>query len=392
MANHNLPTQVSDPSRGGYAALARDGAVGLVDKIESMHLAIAEQPLRALRSNPVTAVHAGLVNVAHRGVARAVYAGVRQGLNLALTLADAWETGARAQRGPGETPSQWWHSALSGVLGDYLHDSHSRFASSMDCLIEGERSGRHLVVFVHGLCCDERAWRLGAERHWGNADMHYGRQLEERGYRALYVRYNSGLSLADNGQQLHQLLDRLVADWPEPVESLQLVGHSMGGLLSRSAVHAAVSDADGGHWVQTLHQVACLGSPHSGSYVERGADMLSGLMAFHPVTRPVAEVVALRSSGIRDLGESHIGEGADWPEHTALHYVYTSLASCEHHPVSRRFGDTLVDVDSGAGRSCQRYAEHEQARRHFLPGLHHMHLLNHPRVAELLHDMMPERH
>lgn len=391
MANDITQSTAADPSRGGYAALARDGAVGLVGKIESMHLAIAEQPLKTLKRNAMTAPHARLVDVAHSGIARAVYAGVRQGLHLALTLADAWETGARARRDVVHSGHQWWHSALTGVLGDYLHDSHSRFAKPMDCLVEGERGGRHLVVFVHGLCCDERAWRLGAERHWGEADRHYGRSLEARGYRALYLRYNSGLPLAHNGRHLHQLLDQLVSQWPEPVESLQLVGHSMGGLLARSAVHAAVRDARGGHWLQHARQVTCLGSPHSGSFVERGADALSGLMAWHPVTRPVAEVVGLRSTGIRNLGDSHIGDGGDWPGHIELNYVYTSLASDEQHPLARRFGDALVDVDSGAARSCQRYSEHERARRHFLPGLHHMHLLNHPRVDALLNDLLPER-
>lgn len=387
---HNLKvTNTEARSAPGYSAATRDGALGLLDKIESMHLAIASQPLNILRQTPVTQLPSALVNHSHHAIARGVYSVVRHGLNSILALADAYESGWRETYGSGEKPSGWWHSALNGLVGDYLHQNDSHLAQDMQYLVPHEPAGGHLVVFVHGLCCDESYWHSMAERHWGDAQMNYPKRLSERGYTPVYVRYNSGLSLADNGRALNAALEALCAQWPESVESLTLLGHSMGGLLSRSAVHEGVAQSS--HWVSTLERVVCLGTPHQGSAVERGAELVRQGLHWHPVTRPVADVVGLRSTGIRNLAEGHIGEGVDWPEPVALDYVFASVAPEEASAVSRSVGDFLVDVGSGSAKEDTRYAEHQRAGRYFLGGINHMQLLNHPRVAGVIESLLPSR-
>ena len=387
--HESYPVKSAESSASGYAAAARDGVVGLVDKVESMHLAIADQPFRALRATPVTQLPSALVRRSHRGIARGVYSVVRQSLAGLLTLADAYESGWREIHGGREKPSGWWHSALNGLVGDYLHQRDSHLAQDMQCLVPAERSGRHLVVFVHGLCCDENYWHSMSERHWGERDMHYARRMTERGYTPIYIRYNSGLSLSDNGRALNDALQNLHQQWPEPIESLHLVGHSMGGLLSRSAVHVAAAQRS--RWVSVLERVVCLGSPHQGSAVERGAELARQALHWHPITRPVAEVVGLRSTGIQNLSDSHLGEAMDWPEHVALDYVFASVAPDEASTVSQSLGDFLVDVGSGSASEDVRYAEHRRAGRYFLGGLNHMQLLNHPRVATVLESLIPIR-
>jgi len=58
------------------------------------------------------------------------------------------------------------------------------------------------------------------------------------GVTPLYLRYNSGLHISQNGRALAALLDRLIEQHPG-IDRLTLVGHSMGALIARSAGHYA---------------------------------------------------------------------------------------------------------------------------------------------------------
>src|SRR5262249_46359523 len=94
-----------------------------------------------------------------------------------------------------------------------------------------------VAVFVHGLAANETLWRLHAERYYGDGQTTYGSRLaHDLGYTPLYVRYNSGLHISHNGRQLAHWLRRVLAEWPTPIAEIALVGHSMGGLVIRSAV------------------------------------------------------------------------------------------------------------------------------------------------------------
>ena len=84
----------------------------------------------------------------------------------------------------------------------------------------------------------------------------------ELGYTPLYLRYNTGLTVADNGQQLARQLQKLLAVYPQPVDELVLIGHSMGGLVARSACQQA--SAENLPWLNLTRMVICLGSPHQG--------------------------------------------------------------------------------------------------------------------------------
>src|SRR5881397_119965 len=118
-----------------------------------------------------------------------------------------------------------------------------------------------LAVFVHGLGQTDEAWFARPERH-----VPYGYRLEaELGYTPLYIRYNTGRHISENGRELAGLLDAVVGDWPVEVHEIALFGHAMGGLVARAACH--YGSARG--WTRHVRQVFMLGAPHAGAPLEQ---------------------------------------------------------------------------------------------------------------------------
>ena len=54
------------------------------------------------------------------------------------------------------------------------------------------------------------------------------------GVTPVYLRYNPGRHISENGRDLAHRLQALVDAWPVPVEAISILAHSMGGLVSRS--------------------------------------------------------------------------------------------------------------------------------------------------------------
>ncbi len=250
---------------------------------------------------------------------------------------------------------------------------------------------------------NEESWRLHADRHGLETESTYGSRLaEDFGYTAVYLRYNTGLHIFENGQHLNALLDDVLAAWPTPVTELIVVGHSMGGLVSRSACHYAHR---GNHsWVSRLRHVFYLGTPHLGAGLEQWVSRLSHMFGKLDESRPLASILDRRSAGIRDLSAGYLlddhwrndGLGSKrepyevplipWANHYA---VSATVTTSRRNPLGRLMGDLLVQPDSARGQSRDGghipfAAEHT---RHF-GGLHHFNLLNHPSVYEAMRDWL----
>jgi triacylglycerol lipase len=275
---------------------------------------------------------------------------------------------------------------INGLFGDRLADSGSLLAIPMTVRsAEGSVLPLHrsklagalpgatgrLVVFVHGLMCTESIWRPPAEP----AQPDYGERLcREHGVTPVYVRYNTGRHISLNGRELAGLLDSLVAAWPVRVHEIDLVGHSMGGLVVRSACHygRALTPRFGrwpGGWVRRVRRIVLLGVPNTGADLEVVANQVStALWALpNPVTRLVAHTLDHRSDGIKDLRFGFTRDD-DWQERDpslaerpVLHpleiprrarylAISGSLARSEANPVSQLLGDALVTAPSAAGR------------------------------------------
>ena len=159
-----------------------------------------------------------------------------------------------------------------------------------------------MCVFVHSLAGTEWLWSLSSEEHYGDPDVTFGTRLaDDLGYTPIYLRYNTGRHISENGRALATLLTEVLAAYPVPVEEIALVGHSMGGLVVRSAAHYAREHDE--PWAAHLRHVACIGAPHLGAPLEKAVSVLTGVL--RNVEAAGAQVPAAlldsRSAGVKDL-------------------------------------------------------------------------------------------
>jgi pimeloyl-ACP methyl ester carboxylesterase len=337
---------------------------GTASFIQDAHAGVASRPFGLLGplAAPVRVVHDRVSGAAYRAVAAALAAGPRalvkltpgNGIPAADTLRGSMALGA-----------------LNGAIGDRLEETGNPLALEMSFRGNETPATRRLVVFVHGLCETDEAWRLGRTPPYGT------RLYEELGYTPLYLRYNTGLHISDNGRRLAALLEQTVREWPVPVDEIALVGHSMGGLVARSACHY------GGAWSRLVRHVFCLGSPHLGAPLEKGAHALGYALDRLPETRPLANLVNGRSVGIKDLRfGSCVEEECDIPflDCATYYFVGATLTKSKRSLV----GDLLVQFSSASGQGRTRKIPFEIDKGMHLPRANHFQLLNHPAVYEQL--------
>jgi pimeloyl-ACP methyl ester carboxylesterase len=242
------------------------------------------------------------------------------------------------------------------------------------------------------MLADERWWDLPMDE----AGSTYPQRLaDEHDLTCLAVRYNSGRRISRNGTEVAALLESLVAAWPVAVASVALVGHSMGGLVARSAAHQAAER--GYRWTAHLRTLVTLGSPHLGAPLERTAHVADRVLRVLPESEPTGRVLARRAVGIKDLRYGAVVED-DWrghdPDellrdrctpvpllpHVRHHWVATTITRSTDHPVGRLVGDGLVRTPSARGASRRRtigFAEQAGAE---LGGVHHLGQVRHPEV------------
>jgi pimeloyl-ACP methyl ester carboxylesterase len=367
--------------------------------IGSIQQAVAGRVFRAVGPG------AALVRPAHQAVTRGVYAGLGLGTR-ALGMAAAAAVGAREAPALSTTArGSAVIAAITGLRGDALEEEGSPLVQPMAVRVAGEpvatdpdalaaafpEATPRIVVFLHGL--------METEFSWGTRETYGTRLADELGYTPVTVRYNSGLRISRNGRCLSELMEELAGSWPVEVERIALVGHSMGGLVARSACHRGVED--GADWVSLVRQSVSLGTPHMGAPLEQAVHVLSAGLAALPETRPFANFLRRRSGGIRDLRQGSLVD-EDWRDRDpdalraeacaevpllegATHcFVSATVTKSERHPLGRLIGDTLVLTPSASGRGRTRRIPFEEEFGTHLGGAHHFALLNHPAVYEKL--------
>ncbi len=393
------PAELRAVSRLGDHAFA-----GLVSRIEQVHRAVGGRAFGSI--GPVSAP----VRVIHDFVARGAYRAVGSAGSVAGALGGeaASLLGAVGQPAAGGAVL----AVLNAVTGDRLGPDLAPLTIRMAVRAGGRDielapqqvrdafgdATPKLAVFVHGLVETENSWLRQASR-----SEPYGRRLQaEFGYTPVYIRYNTGRHVSDNGRELARLLDELTAVWPAQVQEILLVGHSMGGLAIRGACH--YGSEDGAPWVRHVRHVFYLGSPHLGAPLARVAGLAGWALSQVPETRPFADLLT-GSSGIKDLRHGYILDdwaacGPDGCQHNhrrdvpllpgASHYAISAVITANpENLLGTLVGDLLVQPASAHGRHGPR--QHipfsvEETRRH--GGMHHFDLLNHPDVWESMRSLL----
>jgi pimeloyl-ACP methyl ester carboxylesterase len=263
-------------------------------------------------------------------------------------------------------------SALNGVVGDYLeekdnplqitmHFRHQAKAVPIDAkslkqaypAINGK-----ILLMIHGLCMNDL--------QWNRKDHDHGAALaKEADKTPIYLRYNSGRHISSNGQQLNELLEEVVLHWPVPIEELIIVAHSMGGLLTRSALHYGQQQQK--TWPEHLKKIVFLGTPHHGAPLERTGNYVDVLLESVPYTKPFARLGKIRSAGITDLrygnlldedwqGNDRFDRQADQsqviplPERIACYSIAATIGKATDPLTQRMVGDGLVYEKSALGQ------------------------------------------
>lgn len=317
---------------------------------------------------------------------------------------------------PETPPREAVLAALNGVLGDRLAASGSPFATRMTLRYQGQlldwqdmppmpQATGKLLLLIHGLCMNDLQWQTAPRLlPGGTKDAngprvfdHGGELASELGYTPIYLRYNTGLHVSQNGLELAAELEQLLAKWPTPIDELAVLAHSMGGLVIRSAVQCAREQSL--HWPGHLKQLVFLGTPHHGAPLERAGNWVDVLLGSTPWSRPFARLAQLRSAGITDLRYGHMLDG-DWqgrdrfrrrpdirrpfplPQGIACYAVAATLAAKRGLLADRLIGDGLVPLQSALGRheDPQRSLGFGKNSQHIAYRTNHMQLLNSPDV------------
>lgn len=379
--------------------LAGEAFFGTVKTVEGVHQSIVGSVARYVPvAHPVGWI-SGFVYRRVRDVGQLSFAVASQ----AAGLADMLRPGSAANIP--EEARLGLRAALNGAFGDYLEARGNDLALPMSFCADGDvldistagikralpDAGGHLVILLHGLCLNDLSWR-----HAGQPD--FGDRLKcDIGATTLRLRYNSGRHISTNGREFADLMEALLKVYPVKLKRLTLIGHSMGGLVARSACYYATKSNH--RWAKSLTEVICLGSPHLGAPLERLGHWFTHSLTRTPFTAPLSDLGRIRSAGIKDLRHCNLRD-EDWQnqdmdaryaskprplpllENVRYFNVAASLGKSPNDRLDRWFGDILVPVKSAtstpAHRSRRMRGSGQDGRVFF--GMSHFALVHDPDV------------
>ncbi len=407
MLAHSLMTQplLQAADLRGAAQLTTDAVDALTSLVEAMHARIASLPGVPVAQDERTSGITGLVYKTVRGVTRIVGGSVDALLGwLGPTLSAA---------GVGSLPQAEREAviaALNGVIGDHLAATDNPLAITMAFRHQGKPlvldrfamrlrlrdAGPRPLVMLHGLCMNDLQWQR-------NGHDHGAALAREAGYTPVYLHYNSGLSISTNGRILAQQMERLLDAWPLPIERMAMIGHSMGGLVARSALHHAVLIQRGGlRWTARVDDLVCLGTPHQGAPLESVGHGVDVLLGAAPYAAPLARLGQVRSAGINDLRHGNIVSSGDGtqrqdavplPARTRCYAVAASLGPEGGSLKEHLLGDGLVPVASALGqhREPARRLAFDREHQAVVQQTNHLDLLSSTEVFDVLRKWLDVR-
>lgn len=395
----------------GLAQLATMGVVEVTDIVEAIHREILLRPLGRFNE--------GNLDRWQRGITGRIYGTVRQamqlvGNNLASGLRLYNSVLKPKQVQPLPKNLRRVVNILNGVMGDHLVNHDNPLAVTMtlynknNTMQDDGLSGR-VIVLCHGLCMSHLSWQIAGENNLGAA---LAKKLPDS--TVLYLNYNTGRRISSNGRSFANVLQDLVENNPD-ITQLDLIGHSMGGLVSRSALF--YGKEQGFDWVKRVGNLVTLGSPHHGASLERIGNFVQYKIAKLPFAGSLAKLGDLRSAGIIDLRYGSIRD-ADWksleersvlpaefrhptrlPLHVNTYLVAAALIETHYeNKTTSLLGDGLVSVESALGEYTEEHTlAVPESHKAIFYGVNHMNLIYSGRVhqqviAWLLNNKLGDAH
>jgi pimeloyl-ACP methyl ester carboxylesterase len=380
----------------GAARLAIDATIGLTDLVETMQHGVMRVP--GARATPMGERATGMSGVFYRTIRGATLL-LGGGIDAALA-----QLAPKLAQVASSAEREAVLAALNGVPGDHLAASDNPLAIALELRRGGQAlvlehealaaaipdAGGKILVLAHGLCAHDLQWRR-------NQHDHGAALAADAGFTPIYLRYNTGLHISTNGRTFADRLEALLRAWPVPVDELVIIGHSMGGLVARSACLQA--ERAGHDWRRHLRKLVFLGTPHHGAPIERGANWVNVVLEGSPYTAAFARLGRIRSAGITDLGYGSVVD-EDWkerdpsaggrdarttvplPEGVECYAVAASVARHEGDMSGRLLGDGFVPLESALGRHADptRALAFPPSRQWIGYGMRHLDLLGRPEV------------
>jgi hypothetical protein len=199
----------------GTSALAIQAVQGIAQIAEELHGAIASVSLPVAPKNAQAKKTRGITRLVYgsvRGITQAVGWSIDQGLSVAEQPAVAKllkpatsKLASHLKLSRAAPYRETVRAAINGVLGDTLAASANPLAIPMQFRQQGQplstlpQNGK-LLILVHGLCMNDLQWQ-----HEGHD--HGAMLAQELGFEPIYLHYNTGRAIVDNGASFANLLE-----------------------------------------------------------------------------------------------------------------------------------------------------------------------------------------
>ena len=292
----------------GLNSLIADATIGITDLVEAMHKRVVHPPL--MPSTPIQHLITKIAGITYKNIrwsTRFISKGTDKALGKLNPLFGEIESTDKREA---------IRAVLNGVIGDHLEKNENPLKINMQFRHQAKAmpldskslektyktiNGK-ILLMVHGSCLNDIQWTRKEHNH-GTA---LAKELHKT---PVFLHYNSGLHISTNGQEFNELLEKLIQNWPVPVEELVIIGHSMGGLVSRSALH--YGDQQQKSWTKHLKKIIFLGTPHHGAPMEKAGNFLDVALEAIPYAKPFARLGKIRSAGVTDLRYGNLLD-EDW--------------------------------------------------------------------------------